>query len=240
MSGKHYTQEKAKRTEALLERVLNTLATAKEPIKLNNRIYKTISMQSKLIIDAMYEFAEPEELRDGVIITSESSFSKSKNKTYYNMKERAKKLRIEHNLSAKGTTFHNEPTMLDLKLETERLLVRNDILETEVARLNNIIKVNEFNKNIQDTQNKSNLISSSNNPKHKELSTILAKTLSLLFKHNCAFVVNNKNGKTAEVTYRFMGETHKICNVSSLVEIMDTHIENRNGQDIVKLTAKGL
>lgn len=236
MKKEHHTQTKEKRTMELLDRVLNLLVTSEVPISLNNVTYNDITMSAPQIINAMHEYAEPSERIDGIIIKDKSSFSKSKNTTYYNMKEDAKDARTSFLLEGKSTQFHNNPSLLDLKLAVESLTVENDKLRTQLARKDNIIKLNEFNESLSETNKTVSFLP--NHIKADKLNNILTKLLTLLSDVGMISISKVKNGKAGEINYRFMGKTHKVCNITELEDLMETYIENNNNIDVIKIKQK--
>lgn len=227
--SQHYTQTREDKTAKMLERILEVLVYAEEPIKLNGKTYKKIKFSQGQVTDAVQEHAEPEDHVQGIVFKDSSTISKSdryKKLVSEAKSKRARRLLEDSDLSCSG----RERTIPELKLEIDALLYEKESLAKTVAGLESIIRQAGIEKMLEDDKE---LVSEPLNV-DKKLISILEKLLVLNSENELFHIEPGKGNVPTQVFYQGYGGTKLLCNKNDLKALNISFDVDEYGKIVIK------
>lgn len=209
--SEHYTKAKEEKTAEMLERVLDLLVYAEEPIGLNGEKYKKINFSQGQVVNAIQEHATPEEHIQGIVFKDPSTISKSDRYKAIVSKaknNRAKRLVEDSDLSSEG----RELSIAELKMVIDRLLYDKESLTKTVNGLESIVRQAGIEKTLEDDKE---LVSEPVNVDEKLIS-VLEKLLLLNSENESFYIEKGKGHVPSQVFYQGYKGTSLLCNVDDL------------------------
>ncbi|CAA6799998.1 MAG: Unknown protein [uncultured Sulfurovum sp.] len=209
--SEHYTKVKEEKTAEMLERVLDLLVYAEEPIDLNGKTYKKINFSQGQVTDAIQEYALPEEHIQGIVFKDPSTISKSD--TYKILINKAKSNRANRLLEDSSLSFEGrEPSVAELKIEIDRLLYEKESLAKTVNGLESIVRQAGIKKTLEDN---GELVSEPISV-DKKLIAVLEKLLLLNSENELFYIEKGKGHVPSQVFYQGYEGTKLLCDVNDL------------------------
>lgn len=226
--SEHYTKAKEEKTAEMLERVLDLLVHAEEPIDLNSKTYKKINFSQGQVTDAMQEYALPEEHVHGIVFRDPSTISKSK--TYKVMIIKAKSNRANRLLENSSLSFEGrEPSVAELKIEIDRLLYEKESLAKTVNGLESIIRQAGIEKMLEDD---GELVFEPVNVE-KKLIAVLEKLLLLNSENELLYIEKGKGHVPSQVFYQGYKGTTLLCSVDDLKSLNIAFDVDEHGKIVI-------
>ena len=223
--SQHYTQTREDKTAKMLERVLEILVYAEEPIELNHQIYKKINFSQGQIVNLIQEHATNEEHIQGIAFKDPSTISKSDRYKILISEaktKRAKRLVEDCNLSVEG----RELSVAELKLEIDRLLYDNETLKKTVNGLESIIRQAGIERMLE---NDKDLVSEPIDVDEK-LIAVLEKLLLLGSENDFVVVEKGKGRVPSQVFFLGYKGQELLCNIDDLKSLNVTFDTDEYGK----------
>lgn len=218
----HHTQERASGTLTLLKRSLKLLVEADTPIVLNGKEYKKINFSLGQVIDALHQYATPQEIIDGIVIKDPSTISRN---NHYKAEiaaaktKRADRLRSTDGLHIDFQYGDNDKlTVARLRADIGTLMADKKSLIDENKALKNIMKqaeIEHFLKKDKPIEKVNESISVD-----QKLTRMLERLLIHGSKTMDIMIEAQKDGKSAKLILQDMedGGTH-LGYVNDLVDL---------------------
>lgn len=225
----HYTKKREEKTKDLLERVLDVLVYADEPIELNGKEYKKINFSQGQVVEALKHYATPQEQIDGVVIRDASTISK--NDQYKLMISGAKIKRTETAL--KDSDFSSSEKRLtetEMKVKVDRLIYEKEMLAEENRMLKDVIKqadIEDFLEGGKPKVHESISIDS-------KLIALLEKVLVLMSRDASVVVEKKEKGKAAQIFYYGLNGSEFLCYADDLKGLNIDFGTDRKGRFILQ------
>jgi len=226
--SEHYTKVKEQKTAEMLERVLDLLVYAEEPIDLNYKTYKKINFSQGQVTDAVQEHAAPEEHVQGIVFKNPSSISHSD--TYKILIAKAKSKRAKRLLEDSGLSFEGrELSAAELKIEIDRLLYEKESLVKIVNGLESIIRQAGIEKTLEDDKD---LVSEPVSV-DKKLITVLEKLLLLNSENELFYIEKGKGLVPSQIFYQSFDGTTLLCDVNDLKSLNVIPDVDKHGKIVI-------
>lgn len=229
----HHTQKRKEKTKDLIERVLDILVYADEPIELNGKEYKKINFSQGQVVEALKHYAAPQEQIDGIVIKDASTISK--NDEYKLMISGAKIKRAEIALEGSDLSSVNKKlTETEMRVKIDRLIYEKEMLAEENRMLKDVIKQADLEAFLEGEKPLVNEPISID----KRLVGLLEKILILLSRDAFVIIDTKEKGKASQVYY--FGENGKefLCYADDIKELSIVLGVAENGRIVLK--KKGL
>lgn len=230
----HYTQEKEKRTEAVLERVLAILVDSAEPIVLEGKEFKKINFSNIQVTAALAHFATPQEHLDGAVFKDSSTISK--NTRYQILITEAKIKRTEKEIGDTNLSFNGNKklTEMEQKIMLDRLLYEKEMLAEKNRCLEDIIRQADLEAFLQEE----NPVTNKPLSVDKTIIGLLEKILILGSRDSLVAIEKAEKGKSAQVLYFGLNGEEFLCFANDLESLNISFDTDKNGRIILK--EKGL